>query len=138
MAGSQTFGADEPHWHELFAQRLAVLNDTLFDTLSQVATEVRTRVRLDPDTRTVIPGHLWYEENLPAETLLWGLVAMDRARRPATKPDDAGSEPVEVPVREAAQLLKPLPANHPLRIQVGGNATVGRGQALWRMTDPSR
>ncbi|MCI5166291.1 MAG: type III-B CRISPR module RAMP protein Cmr4, partial [Candidatus Electrothrix sp. GM3_4] len=54
---------------------------------AETATEVRARIRIEPGTRTVADGQLWYEENLPAETLLWGIVGCDRSRRDKDGPN---------------------------------------------------
>jgi CRISPR-associated protein Cmr4 len=64
----------------------------------------------------VAEGQLWTEESLPAESLLAGLVSCDRVYG---KDNGAG----------AGQLLDLFaPAGRPLRLQVGGKASVGRGQ----------
>lgn len=103
-------------WQTLFRQRFLILTDENFDFLAETATEVRARVRLKEGTRTVAKGALWYEENLPAESILWGVVACDRSFR----------NNVEL---SASQLLALLPADQEL--QIGGKATVGRGRCRW-------
>ena len=100
-----------------------ILQILLFDFLSDTATEVRARIKIKEHTRTVEDGGLWYEEYLPAETILWGVVATDRSRRISAK------------ARDAAELLKLLPSEQ--RLQIGGNATVGCGQVMWRLGEGS-
>ena len=102
-------------WQQLFKDRFVVVSDSVFDFLSEAATEIRARVKLCAKTRTVDDGP-WYEENLPAETVLWGVLGCDRSRRSGVKA--SGSE-----------LLKMLPGER--RLQIGGNATIGRGQTQW-------
>lgn len=99
---------------DLFSQRFLVLPDNLLDFLAETATEIRTRVRIDPATGAVRQGALWSEEYLPAETLLWGVLACDRARNKAGKDGKA--------------LLAMLDNK---TIQLGGNATTGSGQTHW-------
>lgn len=61
--------------------RLAVVHDDLMGFLLETATEVVARIRLDDETKTVAKGALWYEESLPAESLLYALVRADRSFR---------------------------------------------------------
>lgn len=93
--------------------RFAILPDDVMDFLSETATEVRARVAIDPETGTVKGGALWYEENLPAESVLWGVLALSSSARP-------GGE------RTEEDLAKLLPTVGPL-LQLGGNASVGHG-----------
>lgn len=65
-------------WQELFQQRFAIVPNEIFDFLTETATEVQAHIRIEDATKTVAQGALWYEESLPAETLLAGLVACDR------------------------------------------------------------
>lgn len=101
---------------DLMIERFLILPDSAFDFLTETATEIRSRIRIAEGTRTVQQGALWYEEYLPAETLCWGIVATDRSRKSEYTKSDA-------------DMLKLLPAA--ARIQIGGNATVGGGQARW-------
>jgi CRISPR-associated protein Cmr4 len=102
-------------WQEQFKKRFAVLSDTAFDFLCETGTEVQTRVRIDDDTRTVAAGSHWTEESLPAETILAGIVQCDRLFGP-------NGEDIT-----PAGLLDRF-ASEPLILQIGGKATVGRGQ----------
>lgn len=103
-------------WQTLFKERFAILPDNIFDFLSETATEIRARIKIEEETRTVEQGALWYEEYLPAETLLWGLIASDHSRLPEYKQEDS-------------HLLNSLPKTE--RLQIGGNATIGSGQVRW-------
>lgn len=108
------FGESDP-WTAEFEKRFVVLPDNAFDFLCETGTEVHTRVRIDDDTKTVANGALWTEESLPAETILMGLIQCDRVfgrHGEHIKTDD---------------LFKQF-ADKPLSLQIGGKATVGRGQ----------
>lgn len=111
------FGPDDG-WNALFRQRFAVVHDDVFNFLSDTATQVDARVRIEGDTKTVAEGALWYEESLPAETLLAGLVwcgpIYEKDRR-----NDAALR---------AELLDEY-CSGSVQLQIGGKATVGRGQA---------
>lgn len=52
------------------AQRLCLVGDDVFSFLCATALEVTAHIRLNPDSKTVEHGALWYEETLPAESLL--------------------------------------------------------------------
>jgi CRISPR-associated protein Cmr4 len=99
---------------DVFTKRFAVVDDDTMTFLWETATQVDARVRLDEKTRTVAPGALWLEESLPPESLLIGVLAADRSRRPgvAMTPDDV--------LRFALDGEEVL--------QLGGKATTGRGR----------
>jgi CRISPR-associated protein Cmr4 len=86
----------------MFLKRFAIVSNETFSFLSETATEIVARVRLEDDVKTVAQGGLWYEETVPAEAIFYGFVAQQR-----------GSEPIQIPTD------KPL--------QIGGDATIGRG-----------
>lgn len=109
------FPKDET-WQTMFKERFSILPDGVLDFLAETATETRARVRIDPDTRVVAKGALWYEESLPTETLLYGLAAADHSRQKGCKDDDQ-------------TLLSKLTS--PRRLQLGGKATVGHGLVNW-------
>lgn len=106
--------ADDVESARTFPAHFAVLSDTDFGFLADTATEVRARIRIDDETGTVAKGALWYEENLPAESVLWGLLGIGPGRKPACGADDAAAR-FRGGVGEGKLL------------QIGGKATVGRG-----------
>lgn len=108
--------ADDSAWQGQFKKRFVVLPDSAFDFLCETGTEVHTRVRIDDDTKTVAKGALWTEESLPAETILMGLIQCDRVY---------GRNGEDI----TPQGLLDRFAKDPLTLQIGGKATVGRGQA---------
>lgn len=114
-------GVLDDGWAGWLSQHLVVLPDDDFAFLAETATEVRARVRIDDATRVVQLGALWYEENLPAEAVLWGVLGVGPSRRKdqAVSMDEVGAW---------------LPSNQPLAIQVGGKQTVGRGLCRWLLT----
>ncbi|MBA4192331.1 MAG: type III-B CRISPR module RAMP protein Cmr4 [Planctomycetaceae bacterium] len=110
-------------WQGEFEKRFVVLPDTVFDFLTETGTEVNTRVRIDNDTKTVVDGALWTEESVPAETIFAGVVACDRVYPKTTGVTETG-------------LLTKF-ASEPLTLQIGGKATVGRGQMRCVFTNPN-
>lgn len=93
-------------------RRLCVVHDDVLSYLAEQATEVTARIRLEDETKTVARGALWTEEALPAETILLSLVLVAPT---AHKPIDS---------TRAFQQLEQATAG---LVQLGANATVGRG-----------
>lgn len=116
--------AGDPAWQDQFKKRFVVLPDSAFDFLCETGTEVHTRVRIDDEMKTVAKGALWTEESLPAETILMGLIQCDRVFQ---KKD-------ETPRITEPELLDRF-AKGALTLQIGGKATVGRGQVRCVFTE---
>lgn len=108
------FGKDSP-WNVEFRKRFVVIPNDAFDFLCETGTEVHTRVRIDNDTKTVVEGQLWTEESLPAETILAGIIACDRV---------FAKNGIEVTPKGLLEKF----ANESIALQIGGKASVGRGQ----------
>jgi CRISPR-associated protein Cmr4 len=102
------FGSDAP-WQALFAERVCVVHDDVLSFLLNTATEITARIRLREKEKTVERGALWYEEALPAESILSGLMVVQEIKAS------------EAEVVGAIKKLTGAP------LQVGGSATVGRG-----------
>jgi len=113
--------------HEYFSNKLAqdlvVLSDTDFSYFVENATLVEPHVRINHDTGTADSGGLFYTENLPPESLLIAPVMTSRYRDGKTQGDAA-----EV-------LLKIRNVMDGKVLQVGGDATTGRGLVAARMVE---
>ncbi|MDW8243254.1 MAG: type III-B CRISPR module RAMP protein Cmr4 [Thermogemmata sp.] len=109
-------------WQQQFHRRFVVLPDAAFDYMCETGTEVHTRVRIDDTTKTVAQGALWTEESLPAETILMGVIQCDRV---------FGGNGTDI---TPAGLLDKF-AKGTLILQIGGKATVGRGQVRCVFTE---
>ncbi len=99
----------QEEWQQMFIRRFCVVHDDVLSYLLDVGTEVTARIRIDDEKKTVARGALWYEESLPAESIMAGLVVID---------------PIKATEDEVVQVIEGI-VKQPL--QVGGNATVGRG-----------
>lgn len=117
------FPGDEQAKHH-FDKRFVILSDDDFDFLAETATEVRARIRIDDTTGTVHRGALWYEENLPAETILWGLIGVGQSR---AKGDHRDSKDMQTAFVKAVGAVTAL--------QLGGKASVGRGLARFALAE---
>lgn len=116
-------------WRATFIERFAVVSDDVFNFLAETGTEVTARVRIDDEQKTAAKGALWYEESLPAESILAGLVWCDQV---------FGGKPNGHPAITKSALLDqfcPTVADKDNSIlQIGGKATVGKGRVRCAFT----
>lgn len=110
-------------WREKLAQHLVILPDDDFRDFALYSTEVNTRVKLVPETKTVQSGALWTEENLPSDSLLYAPLALGASREHRN-----GDTDPQFTAEQIATLLRE--AFHEQRFQLGGNETTGRGYVM--------
>ncbi len=110
----QVFPTEEI-WQHMLIERFCIVHDSVFNFLSETASEVSARIRLEQDSKTVQDGGLWYEETLPPETILAGIAL--------ATPINHGKQP-ELKTDEIFQKIGELTSE---ALQLGGKATVGRG-----------
>ncbi|HBK54750.1 MAG TPA: type III-B CRISPR module RAMP protein Cmr4 [Xanthomonadales bacterium] len=112
-----------------FDSRFVILSDDDFAFLAETGTEIRARVRIDPGRGVVEDGALWYEENLPAETVLWGLIGVGRSRDGTSGKSGANGNGNGNGSKDAASMSQQFTQHlkKPLSLQMGGKATIGRG-----------
>jgi len=97
--------------------QLVVVSDDMFNHLSRFGTPINAHIAIDNETKTVKNGQLWYEETLPAETLLYAMLIAQASRKEGDREMQAG-------------LIKCSVTGHLKTnsyLQVGGNETVGMG-----------
>ncbi|RJQ24343.1 type III-B CRISPR module RAMP protein Cmr4 [Candidatus Parcubacteria bacterium] len=104
------------HQRKGLRRQAVTVDDDLFSELVQQYTEIIARNSLSDETGTVEQGP-WYEEYLPQETILYSLAL-------AGKPT---SENPPADMTDAAAVMKFLSDSWPPLIQLGGNATIGKG-----------
>lgn len=106
-----------------FRERLMVVSDNDFADFVTLSTEVNARIRIDSVTGTVANGALWYEENVPPETVFYSYCFAGKSRVPGID-------------KTAADVMAFLQdeANFPPVFQLGGNSTLGRGilRRVWK------
>jgi CRISPR-associated protein Cmr4 len=104
-------------------EHFCVVSDDVLAFLASTATDIRARVRLT-DEKTVATGALWYEESLPCETLLAGLVTFQPLPNKSV-----GSTP-NLTAAEMRTLLQGVTQQV---VQFGGKATTGHGycRVMW-------
>lgn len=114
-------GEGDGEWGEFLKGRFCIVPDDVMSFLLETATEITARVALT-EHKTVEGGQLWYEEALPCETVMFGVVL-------ASKIKDKETKKVKIEPDAALRKIGEL-AQSP--VQLGGKATVGRG--LCRLT----
>jgi CRISPR-associated protein Cmr4 len=114
---------DAPAWRQSLLDRLCLVHDDVMALLLETATEVAARVRLAEETKTVAKGALWYEEALPAESVLAGLVVASDVVATGRRARHSAGELLEHVVSITRKGM----------VQLGGKANVGRGSCLVRL-----
>ena len=104
--------------------KLVILSNNDFRDFVNHSTEVITRIKIKPETGTVEPGALFTEEYLPAETVMYSLVLttpiFNKEKGRFAKTNSQSEEEI---------LMDFFEKNVPDVIQIGGNATIGKGIA---------
>lgn len=103
---------DEPDRRNV-TERLCAVSDQVFSFLCETSLDISPHVRLKPDSKTVENGALWWEECIPAESLLTNFVICRN--------------------KEDASIF----GTRQLR-RVGGKGSVGRGLVLVMTTKETR
>lgn len=109
-------GVDSAEQHAALEEQLTVVDNNSFSHLCQSALPVLPHIRINTATKTVAHGALWYEENLPAETLLYTVLSC----QPSRKPEHAAT--AEALLQQVLDQLFAQPY-----LQIGGNETTGMG-----------
>jgi len=115
-------GSAYQFFRDKLAQDLVVLSDTDFAYFVQNATLVEAHVRINEATGTAADGGLFYTENLPPESLLLAPLLASATR---SKADNIDADEVLVKIRTALDGKL---------VQVGGDATTGRGLVMLKVT----
>jgi len=120
------FGNDSNYefWADKIKKDLVVLSNDAFSDFVKLSTEVITRTKINNETGTVQSGALFTEEYLPSETILYSLAFAS----PIFKEKDNekgifkqnGKNEENLVMEFLAKGLPPI-------IQLGGNATLGKG-----------
>ncbi len=101
-------------------KKLIILSDDDFKDFITLSTEVITRTKIDNKTGVVATGALFTEEYLPSETIMYSLAL-------------ASDLMAQVDFKEATELatadkvMEFFTSTIPNTIQIGGNATIGKG-----------
>lgn len=121
-------GEDNRYFADKLQQDLALLPDQAFSHFVENATVVEPHVRINDETGTAEEGGLFYTENLPPESLLVAPVfsSVERHARDNRPEDLMPAEQVMMKLHNGLQ---------DRLLQIGGDATTGRGQMLLHFAD---
>lgn len=108
------FEGKNSYWANKVKKDIIVLSDDDFTDFVNLSTEVITRTKIDNNTGTVASGALFTEEYLPAESIMYALVLAHQEFR-------SNSD------LTAQKILDFFNDNLREVIQIGGNATLGKG-----------
>ncbi|MDR1482973.1 MAG: type III-B CRISPR module RAMP protein Cmr4 [Synergistaceae bacterium] len=114
---------------DMVKNNLIILSDDDFAGFAKNNTEIITRVKIDNKKGTVAKGHLFTEELLPAETVLYSLVMTSSIFLSKKQKDESYTclECGEEKISEGEYLIKKIVGKMPEYMQLGGNATIGKG-----------
>lgn len=112
-----------PDLNEL-KDRIVVLNDDDFKDFVNQSTEVITRTKIDNATGAVAKGALFNEEYLPPETIMYFMVFASQIFQKENKKKGIFKENGK---REEELVMQFFEDNIPEIMQLGGNATIGKG-----------
>lgn len=112
--GKQLFEAGS-YWEKSLTDKLCLVSDDVLSFLLDIGTQITSRIAIEDDKKTVASGALWYEEALPAETILVSLVVATQVK----------ATPESV--------FKALADISRSSLQFGGSATVGQGLCLTKL-----
>ena len=113
LTGECSFGEGAVFFKE--AERLLVVHDEVFDYGVSNCTSIMAQIKIDQKTGTTANGSLRYQEELPADTLMYTILFWGDSRdEKETLKADA--------IR--CYIEKDVVAGH---IQIGGDETLGRG-----------
>ncbi len=110
------------YWEEKIKKDILILSDNDFRDFVNLSTEVITRIKINNETGTVQDGALFTEEFLPTESLLYTLV-LTSSEFANTETPKNGKRLTEPEVKRFFQSVIEAQSV----IQIGGNATLGKG-----------
>ena len=123
-------GSVYTYWQDKMKKDLIVLSNDDFRDFVKLSTEVIARIKINPKTGTVKKGGLWYEEYLPSDSILYSLALTS----PIFQEDDKKRGIFELTAQDQAadldeskKVMNFLEKGLPDVIQLGGNATIGKG-----------
>ncbi len=99
-------------------EKLIILSDDDFKDFITLSTEIITRTKIKNKTGVVEGGALFTEEYLPSETIMYSLVLTSPIMAQITQIQD---------LKDENSVMEFFKDNIPEIIQIGGNATIGKG-----------
>lgn len=117
------------YWQKKVRQDIVVLSNDDFRDFVTLSTEVIARIKIDQETGTVDKkiGGLWYEEYLPTDSILYSLALTSPIFK--ERADEKGLFRLSKAAKcnESEKVMNFFKDGLPDVIQLGGNATIGKG-----------
>lgn len=110
-------GDEYVFWRTQVLSKMVILSDTDFSYFVKHSTEVNARVMLGEKKTTTEDGNLFYEENMPSDSLLYSSLLASIPY--VANPPAAVSSP--------SNIITYVKKAGDQRMQIGGNETIGRG-----------
>lgn len=114
------------YWNKQLRQNLVILKEEDFRDFAELTTEVITRNKINPETGTVADGHLFSEEYLPSDSIMYSLVM---AHPEFKKDGQSADEVLGFFHQQASEVCHNT-------LQIGGNATIGKGMVRTVFVSP--
>lgn len=110
-------------------EKLVILSDDEFTDFVKMSTEVNARIRVEDNGQ--VDGGLWYEENVPPETVFYSGILFGNPRKVQKKRDQSDTAPqpsVQSTVTTVDDAKDYVLNKHFMNVfQLGGSATIGKG-----------
>ncbi|MGP8321778.1 MAG: type III-B CRISPR module RAMP protein Cmr4 [Methanosarcinaceae archaeon] len=124
----------EQFWKDKIEKDVLVLSDEDFKDFVTMSTEVIARTKIDDYTGTVAKGALWYEEYLPVDSILYSIVfsgpvfEKKEEKKGEFRVDDSEiNNDIKRTEAETEKVMNFFTENLDPILQIGGNATIGKG-----------
>ena len=113
-----------PYFRSKVTRDLVLLSDSDFDYFATNATLVEPHVRINPETGTAAETGLFYAENLPPESLMVAplMASAERSRSKERMDSDEVMQQMHTALQDSL-------------LQIGGDATTGRGLVMTRLVE---
>lgn len=105
-------------------ERLLLVSDEMYKYAVTCCTEVQTHIKINEKTGTADDGALWYQEYLPADSLLYTLVHY--SHREGGESSDVGVQ-AQLAELKAATIRQYVEETISGYVQIGGDETLGKG-----------
>jgi CRISPR-associated protein Cmr4 len=106
------------YWKNKIKTDVVILTNDDFKDFVNLSTEVITRTKIDNETGTVATGALFTEEYLPAESIMYSLVMAH---------DEFTANKDKMTAEEVLDFFRTQLSKKSGIVQIGGNATLGKG-----------
>lgn len=103
------------YWYTKFLESVVILTDDDFAHFVQYATEIQARIGIDNETGVVKTGALFYEENIPSETIFYVSLFVSNPH----KKDEL--------LKDHNNILTELKKLDNKFVHLGGDKTIGKG-----------